>query len=62
MKAIRPAAIIDGILLLNKSEGMTSNSALQKAKRLLGAKKAGHTGSLVSFYLMRTNVIKLLGS
>ena len=25
---------------------MTSNSALQKAKRLFGAKKAGHTGSL----------------
>lgn len=29
----------DGILLLNKSVGMTSNTALQKAKRLLGAKK-----------------------
>lgn len=37
---------IDGILLLNKSQGMTSNYALQKAKKLLGAKKAGHTGSL----------------
>ncbi|WP_058463982.1 tRNA pseudouridine(55) synthase TruB [Legionella cincinnatiensis] len=37
---------IDGILLLNKSQGMTSNYALQKVKRLLGAKKAGHTGSL----------------
>lgn len=37
---------IDGILLLNKSQGMTSNYALQKAKRLLSAKKAGHTGSL----------------
>lgn len=37
---------IDGIFLLNKSEGMTSNTALQKAKRLLGAQKAGHTGSL----------------
>ncbi|KTC91724.1 tRNA pseudouridine(55) synthase TruB [Fluoribacter dumoffii] len=36
----------DGILLLNKSVGMTSNTALQKAKRLLGAKKVGHTGSL----------------
>ena len=46
MKTINPSAKIDGILLLNKSEGMTSNSALQKAKRLLGAKKAGHTGSL----------------
>lgn len=38
--------MIDGILLLNKSQGMTSNGALQKAKRLFGAKKAGHTGSL----------------
>lgn len=37
---------IDGILLLNKPEGITSNSALQKVKRLFGAKKAGHTGSL----------------
>lgn len=37
---------INGILLLNKSQGMTSNSALQKAKRLFHAKKAGHTGSL----------------
>lgn len=45
MTAIKPLAI-DGILLLNKSEGMTSNTALQKAKRLLTAKKAGHTGSL----------------
>lgn len=45
MKAIKPLTL-DGILLLNKSEGMTSNTALQKAKRLLGVKKAGHTGSL----------------
>lgn len=45
MNAINPIAL-DGILLLNKSEGMTSNTALQKAKRLLAAKKAGHTGSL----------------
>lgn len=37
---------IDGILLLNKQEGMSSNTALQKAKRLFGAKKAGHSGSL----------------
>lgn len=37
---------INGILLLNKSEGMTSNKALQKVKHLLGAAKAGHTGSL----------------
>lgn len=37
---------IDGILLLNKSGGMTSNTALQRAKWLLAAAKAGHTGSL----------------
>lgn len=37
---------INGILLLDKSAGMTSNSALQKVKRLFNAKKAGHTGSL----------------
>lgn len=37
---------IDGILLLNKSAGMTSNAALQRAKWLLAAAKAGHTGSL----------------
>ena len=46
MKATDSLSAINGILLLNKSEGMTSNTALQKAKRLLGAKKAGHTGSL----------------
>ncbi len=37
---------IDGVLLLNKDSGMTSNSALQQAKRLFFAKRAGHTGSL----------------
>lgn len=37
---------IDGLLLLNKPSGITSNRALQKVKRLLNAKKAGHTGSL----------------
>jgi tRNA pseudouridine55 synthase len=37
---------INGILLLNKSQGITSNSALQQVKRLYQAKKAGHTGSL----------------
>jgi tRNA pseudouridine55 synthase len=34
------------LLLLNKPAGITSNQALQKVKRLLQAKKAGHTGSL----------------
>jgi tRNA pseudouridine55 synthase len=37
---------IDGILVLDKPEGMSSNRALQVVKRLYGAAKAGHTGSL----------------
>ncbi len=37
---------VDGLLLLNKPAGMTSNRALQTVRRLLKAKKAGHTGSL----------------
>lgn len=37
---------IDGVLLLDKPAGITSNAALQAAKRLLGAAKAGHTGTL----------------
>ena len=37
---------ISGVLLLDKPGGMTSNSALQRARRLLNAAKAGHTGTL----------------
>jgi len=37
---------VDGILLLDKPSGITSNEALQQVKRLFFAKKAGHTGSL----------------
>ena len=37
---------ISGIVLLDKSLGITSNTALQKVKRLFNAAKAGHTGSL----------------
>ena len=37
---------IHGILLLDKQLGFSSNSSLQKAKRLFDAQKAGHTGSL----------------
>ena len=44
--ARRPKDVVDGLLLLNKPSGMTSNRALQSVKRLLNAKKAGHTGSL----------------
>lgn len=41
--------VINGVLLLNKPVGLTSNTALQKAKRLLNAQKAGHTGTLDPF-------------
>ena len=37
---------VDGVLLLNKPAGLTSNQALQRVKRMLKAKKAGHTGAL----------------
>lgn len=37
---------VDGVLLLDKPSGITSNRALQQVKRLYGAAKAGHTGSL----------------
>ena len=37
---------VDGVLLLDKPIGMTSNDALQKARRLFSAAKAGHTGTL----------------
>ena len=42
----RKGEAIDGLLLLDKPSGMTSNRALQSVRRLLNAKKAGHTGSL----------------
>lgn len=37
---------VNGIILLDKDIGLSSNAALQKVKRLFFAKKAGHTGSL----------------
>jgi tRNA pseudouridine55 synthase len=37
---------INGILLVNKPQGLTSNGLLQRVKHLYKAKKAGHTGSL----------------
>ncbi len=37
---------LDGILLLDKPTGMSSNAALQLARRLFRAEKGGHTGSL----------------
>jgi tRNA pseudouridine55 synthase len=37
---------VHGVLLLDKPVGLSSNDALQKAKRLYRAEKAGHTGTL----------------
>ena len=37
---------ISGIVVLDKAKGLSSNAALQEVKRIYGANKAGHTGSL----------------
>jgi tRNA pseudouridine55 synthase len=37
---------LDGVVLLDKPSGISSNAALQRVKHLLGAAKAGHTGTL----------------
>lgn len=44
VKRIRRA--VNGVLILDKPLGMSSNQALQKVRWLLNAEKAGHTGSL----------------
>ncbi|MDO8314470.1 MAG: tRNA pseudouridine(55) synthase TruB [Rugosibacter sp.] len=41
-----PRRRLDGVLLLDKSLGVSSNYALQDARRLYNADKAGHTGTL----------------
>lgn len=52
MSAVQPKAgkvprrKLDGVLLLDKSLGISSNRALQAARRLYRAEKAGHTGTL----------------
>ena len=43
---VRKRRPVHGVLLLDKPLGLSSNDALQKAKRLLRAEKAGHTGTL----------------
>ena len=48
---------IDGIFILNKGEGMTSQTAVTRVKRLFGADKAGHTGTLDP---MATGVLPVL--
>src|SRR5699024_5804189 len=47
--ATRRGELIDGILLLDKSEGPSSNQVLQRARRTLNARKAGHAGTLDPF-------------
>lgn len=42
----RRGRAVDGILILDKPAGMTSNAALQQARAIYFAAKAGHTGSL----------------
>lgn len=46
MQFKRVKRAIDGVLLLDKPLGLSSNQALQQVKRLYQAAKAGHTGSL----------------
>ena len=49
VSAPRPRIVrrpVHGVLLLDKPLGLSSNDALQKAKRLFRAEKAGHTGTL----------------
>lgn len=48
---------MNGALILNKPEGITSNGALSKVKKLLNYKKAGHTGTLDPF---ATGVLPIL--
>ena len=47
--ASRRGQVLDGVLLLDKPEGLSSNHALQRVKRALDARKAGHTGTLDPF-------------
>lgn len=42
----RKGRVVNGVLLLNKPKGISSNGALQSVKRLYLAQKAGHTGNL----------------
>jgi tRNA pseudouridine55 synthase len=43
---LRPRRRVDGVLLLDKPVGLSSNAALQRTKRIYRAEKAGHTGTL----------------
>lgn len=41
-----PRRRVDGVLILDKPAGLSSNAALQKVRRMFNAAKAGHTGTL----------------
>jgi len=41
-----PRETVSGVLLIDKPAGPSSNAVLQRTKRLLGATRAGHTGTL----------------
>jgi len=45
-KPARVRRAVDGVLLLDKPTGITSNAAIQQVKRLFSAAKAGHVGTL----------------
>jgi len=45
----KPRDLVDGVLLIDKPVGLSSNDALTKVKRIVNAKKAGHTGTLDPF-------------
>ena len=42
----RPRRSLDGVVLVDKPAGITSNAMLQRVKRAFNAEKAGHTGTL----------------
>ena len=48
---------MDGLILLNKEQNITSQGAVNRVKRLFGVKKAGHTGTLDP---MATGVLPVL--
>lgn len=50
-------SMTDGIIIINKEEGLTSQAVVTRVKRLLGVPKAGHTGTLDP---MATGVLPVL--
>lgn len=48
---------MDGVVIINKCEGLTSQAVVNRVKRILGVQKAGHTGTLDP---MATGVLPVL--